>query len=223
MQLYRVWLSKHSVYLVHSFLRVSDKLKQNYVSFPSHYLHKESSHSNMNWIPWWKSQHTALAPESMDEIDEINAGKHFNIRYLGCTCLDKDEGCDFNKTAGRILNNLSDKTIKKLPVLELLIDSQFLSVSDAFTQNSSLLHISLTDIRDVFYRKRDSHYNRICIFVARYLPFSPRVKAHVVYCENSILAEELYQAINSAFKAFHLKATAKTFRRQVPARKFPIK
>ena len=177
----------------------------------------------MNWTPWWKSQHRALTPESMDEFDEIHAGKHFNIRYLGCTCLDQDEGCDFNKTAGRILHNLSDTAIKKLPDLELLVDSQFLSVSDKCTQNPSLLHISLKDIRDVFYRKRDNHYNRICIFVARYLPFSPRVKAHVVYCENSISAEELYQAINSAFKAFHLKATATSFRPEIPARKFPIK
>ena len=176
----------------------------------------------MTWVPWWKSGHRALTSDSMDEIDEINAGKHFKIRYLGCTCLDKDEGCDFNKTAGKILNNLPGTAVTKLPVLQLLVDSEYLTVSDASTQNHSLLHISLTDIRDVFYRKRDAHYNKICIFVARYLPFSPRVKAHIVYCENSIIAEELYQAIKSAFKAIHLKATAASFHREIPAKKFPL-
>ena len=145
----------------------------------------------------------------MDEIDEIIAGKIFKIRYLGCRNLGENERCDFHKTADGVLNNFSRKTLEKFPALELFIDSNSLSMSDTSLTNS-LLEVSLSDVRDIFYRKKDRHYCKICIFVARHLPLSSGLKAHVVYCDSSNLAEELFETFRSAFHVFSQKAKVRS-------------
>ena len=159
----------------------------------------------MSFATWWQSRHSILKSGSLDEIDEINAGKTFKIRYLGCCNLGEKEGCDFNTTADRLLNNIPEKMLKKLPALELFIDSKSLSVSDTHSQNNNLFHVSLSDVRDILYRKRDRRYGNICIFVARHITVNSNLKAHVLYCDTSKLAEQLFETFRSAFNVFGQK------------------
>ena len=166
----------------------------------------------MSLTRWWHSRHSVVKSGSLDEIDEINAGKIFKIRYLGCRNLGENERCDFHKTADGLLNNFSRKTLEKFPALELFIDSNSLSMSGTHcpSLSNSLLEVSLSDVRDIFYRKKDRHYCKICIFVARHLPLSSGLKAHVVYCDSSNLAEELFETFRSAFHAFSQKAKVRS-------------
>lgn len=176
----------------------------------------------MSFTGWWKSRHSILKSRSLDNIDEINAGKIFKIRYIGCTNLDQNEECNFNRTADGVLNNLSSKTLKKLPALELFIDSKSLSVTDKHFQGHSLLEVSLSDVRDILYRKKDSHYGKICIFVARHIPLSSCLKAHVLYCDTYNLAEELFETFRCAFEVFNQKTSGSSNNYcEIPTHKIP--
>lgn len=154
----------------------------------------------MNLIGWWKSRHNILKSETLDDIDELASGKIFKIRYLGCSHLDPNEECDFKKAADGILLNLTPSNIKKVPTLELFIDSQSLAIVDKNSTNPILLETQLADIREIFYRKNDCHYGKICIFVARHMQFSTALKAHVLYCDSFNTAEEVFNTFSHAFK-----------------------
>jgi hypothetical protein len=156
----------------------------------------------MSLTAWWNFKHTILKSGSLDEIDKINAGKTFKIRYLGCCNLGEQERCDFSTTADRIVNNIPRKMLKKLPVLKLFIDSKSLSVSDTHSPKDTLFEVSLSDVRDILYRKRDRRYGNVCIFVARHIAVSSSMKAHVLYCDTSKMAEELFETFRGAFHVF---------------------
>ena len=171
----------------------------------------------MSFATWWQSRHSILKSRSLDEIDEINAGKTFKIRYLGCSNLGEKEGCDFNTIADRLVNNIPEKMLKKLPALELFIDSKSLSVSDTHSLNNNLFHVSLSDVRDILYRKRDRRYGNICIFVARHITVNSNMKAHVLYCDTSKLAEQLFETFRSAFNVFGQKTVENCIYPQISA------
>ena len=163
----------------------------------------------MNFLGWWKSKHYILKSRSFDEIDEITAGKVFKIRYLGCISLNKGESCEFNKIADGVLNSIPNDVLKKMPRLELFMDSKYLSVSETgSSRNNLLLEVFLSDVRDVL-RKQDRHYSNICIFIARSSPASQHLKAHVVCCDSSKQAQELLDTFRNAFKVFNYKKDEK--------------
>ena len=121
----------------------------------------------MSLVRWWNYRHSILRTSTLDEMDEICAGKQFRIRYLGCTRLDRNGECDFQRIAGEILNNFPNGISKKIATLELFVDSKFLLVRETQNRSLTLLEISISDVRDILYRKRDVNYGHICIFVAR--------------------------------------------------------
>lgn len=170
----------------------------------------------MNVIAWWKSRHTILKSNSLDAIDHISAGKNFKVRYLGCANLREDEICHFNQTADGLLNNFPRTSLKKLPTLELFIDSHTLSITDTNHLTQPLLEVSLTDVRDILCRKRDSYYGKICIFVARHVPLSSNLKAHVLFSDSYDSAKELYDSFCCAFNVFN-NTTSTPIYREIPA------
>lgn len=170
----------------------------------------------MSFNGWWKSDYSVLDSKSLDEIDEVVAGKVFKIRYLGCTNLDHNEDCDFSKTAEQILSNLPAHVLKRVPVLDLFVDSKLLSVRDTQTEENTLLEIPISDVRDILYRKNDSHYDKICIFVARYIPLRSNLKVHVVYCDTSDLAEQLFETFCRAFNVGRPKVRGSCAKLDIP-------
>lgn len=137
----------------------------------------------------------------MDEIDEIVAGQSFKIRYLGKLDIEENNECKFHQTAKEMLAQYSPKSLEILPKFELVIDSTSLMITDRIGQEKpvELLTISLRDIRDVLYRKRDKHYGNVCIFVARDKPQSSSLKAHVLLCDNPVTTQKVFQTFCSAF------------------------
>ena len=154
----------------------------------------------MFFTQWWKSKHNILDSKSLDETDEIRGGKLFKIRYLGCTNLNENENFDFKENADVFLNHMSSASVKKLPALELLIDSNSVSLKDTLAPNQLLLEVPLSHVKDIWIRKSDSCYSKICFFAARHMPSSSHLKAHALYCSTSSVAEELFGTFQRAFK-----------------------
>lgn len=155
----------------------------------------------MIFTQWWKSRHSILDSNSLDETDEISGGKLFKIRYLGCTSLSENDSFDFKQNADVFLSDMPSANVKKLPTLELLIDSYSVSLKDTdLAANRLLFEVPLSHVRDAWIRKSDSCYSRICFFAARHVPASLFLKAHALDCGTSKVAEELFGTFQSAFQ-----------------------
>ena len=155
----------------------------------------------MIFSQWWKSRHSILDSNSLDETDEISGGKLFKIRYLGCTSLNENDSLDFKQNADVLLSDLPSANVKKLPTLELLIDSYSVSLKDLdLAANQLLFEVPLSHVRDAWIHKSDSCYSRICFFAARHVPESLFLKAHALDCGTSKVAEELFGTFQSAFQ-----------------------
>lgn len=176
----------------------------------------------MIFTQWWKSRHSILDSKSLDETDEINGGKLFKIRYLGCTSLNENDNFDFEENAGVFLSDVPAASVKKLPTLQLFIDSNFVSLRDILAPSQLLFEVPLSYVKDIWFRKNDSRYGKICFFAARHMSSSSHLKAHALYCSTSSVAEELFGTFQRAFKVCSQNTTGSFSDHEKPVYNNPV-
>ena len=157
----------------------------------------------------WR-KHRFISLQEEDGKDRIAAGSQFIVKRVGSTSVDDNSSQEMSLEFYRDLLELFH--CERGCLLRLVVDLSGAVICD---KNGDLLQrFELSDIRDVIYSTKKREYSRYFVLVARE-ESELSVKAHVLFCEDSVKAKELYDTF---IEVFTLAAERRNYRRQVSER-----
>lgn len=142
--------------------------------------------------------HKLLTDSDSDEKDRALAGKTFNVKYLGAVEIPspsgKGKGCT-DQAASQILSQYKNiSKLKSLTTLQFFVSANCVSLSNP---SAGFVLFRYPTVKLTYCNTVEEH-ERAFVFVGKDVPSAP-FKAHVVLCDSTAKANELFTVMREAF------------------------